>query len=149
MKNALAIAAVALALLPIAKTSADPVEDGIYVKVPEGALVRAADDARVFMVDRGVLRHITGNAFGRLYRDFGVVTTIVEIPEHLVGEPLGTGTRLVRAKGTAHVWLIDNAETKRHVSDVPVFDRYRFDWGHVQLVDANEIDFLPIGPRLE
>ena len=88
MKNALAIAAVVLALLPIANTSADPVEDGIYLKVSEGTLVRAADDARVFMVDRGVLRHITGNAFERLYRNFGVVTTIVEIPEHLVGEPV-------------------------------------------------------------
>lgn len=150
MTRALGLAAVGLVLLwPFTRTSADPVAAGMYLKVAEGTLVKGPDDPRVYLVDRGVLRHVSGTAFGRLYAGFGGICTVIEVPEYLVGEPLGEGTRLVRAEGDAHVWLVDNGRTKRHVSDIPVFDRYGFAWRHVQIVAPEQIGFLPVGPRLE
>ena len=150
MTRTLGIAAVGLMLLlPVTRTNADPVAAGMYLKVAEGTLVKAPDDPRVYLVDQGVLRHVSGTAYGRLYADFGGICTVTEVPESLVQEPLGEGTRLVRAKADAHVWLIDNGQTKRHVSDVPVFNRYGFSWRHVQIVALEQIDSLPVGPRLE
>ncbi len=131
----------------IAHTSAGSGPVGALLHVADGTLVKTADDTAVYLVDGGVLRHITADAFQRLYPDFSRVCTVVSIPRHLVQQPLGTGTRLVRAKDRAAVWLIDNGHTRRVVANIPAFNRWGFSWSRVQVVPAEEIDFLPVGSR--
>jgi hypothetical protein len=140
---------VGLALMwPVAHTRAESVVAGIHLQVADGTLVKAPADPRVYLVDRGALRHVTGTSYRRLYAGFRGICTVVEIPHHLVQEPLGDGTRLVKTRDDPHVWLVDNGHTKRHVSSVPVFRRYGFSWHRVQIVPPEMIDFLPEGPRL-
>ena len=82
MTRTLGIAAVGLMLLwPVARTNADPVTAGMYLKVAEGTLVKAPDDPRVYLVDQGVLRHVSGTAHGRLYADFGGICTARSIQQ--------------------------------------------------------------------
>jgi len=133
----------------IAHTSAGSGQAGALLHVANGTLVKTADDPTIYLVDGGVLRPITANAFQTLYADFRRVCTVVSIPQHLVQQPLGAGTRLVKAKDHPGVWLIDNGHTKRHVADIPAFTRWGFTWSRVQVVPAEEIDFLPVGSRLE
>ncbi|MHC4137023.1 MAG: hypothetical protein ACYTDU_12720 [Planctomycetota bacterium] len=133
----------------IAHTSAGSGPAGALLHVANGTLVKTADDPAVYLVDGGVLRHITADAFQALYPDFSRVCTVLSIPQHLVQQPLGAGTRLVRAKGHPTVWLIDNGHTKRPVADIPAFTRWGFTWPRVQVVPAEEIDFIPVGSRLE
>ena len=149
MTRTLGVAVLGFVLLwPIARTGADPVATGIYLQVADGALVKAPDDTRVYLVDRGVLRLFTGKSYERLYTDYDRICTVVEIPRHLVQAPLGNETRLAKTKDDAHVWLIDNGHTKRHVSSVSVFCRYGFSWHCVQIVPPEEIDYLPTGSPL-
>ncbi|MEM8882543.1 MAG: hypothetical protein AAGD14_00570 [Planctomycetota bacterium] len=144
------LVALLVALFVVATSRAGtPPASGVHLELVEGTLVQEAGRAEVFLVDRGTLRHITGDAFDRIYRDFRRVVTVVRVPRHLVGQPLGNGTRLVRGKGDPAVWLIDNGETKRHVANEPSFRGRGFVWSKVQIVDPGEIDFLPIGPRLD
>jgi hypothetical protein len=133
----------------IAQTSAGSGQAGVLLHVANGTLVKTADDPAIYLVDGGVLRHITADAFQTLYPDFRRVCTVVSIPRHLVQQPLGAGTRLVRAKDHPTVWLIDNGHTKRPVADIPAFTRWGFTWPRVQVVPAEEIDFLPVGSCVE
>ena len=120
--------------------------DGTFLQVVDGTLVKDVDDSTVYVVDRDVLRPVTWAAFRKLYADFRGVATVVAIPRHLVHEPLGDGTRLVKTKDDPAVWLVDNGRTKRHVVS---FRRRGFVWPKVKIVKPEEIDFLPVGPRLE
>ena len=126
-----------------------PAPTGTFLQVADGTLVKEADDPTVYVVDRGILRPVTREAFGKLYPDFRGVATVIAIPNHLVHEPLGDGTRLVRAKDDPTVWLVDNGRTKRPVANPASFRRYGFVWPKVEIVKPEEIDFLPVGPRLE
>ena len=138
------------ALLMWAASRADsPTPTGTFLQVVDGTLVKEADDSAVYLVDRGVLRHVTGGAFGKLYADFRGVVTVVTIPQHLVHQSLGNGTRLVRAKGDATVWLVDNGLTKRPVMSLVSFRRHGFAWSKVEVVRREEIEFLPVGSPLE
>ena len=138
----------ALLLLPSAHTRAAAVTAGIHLQVADGTLVKTADDATVYLVDRGVLRPLINRSYAQLYTDYKRICTVVEIPPSLVREPLASETRLVRAEGHAHVWLIDNGHSKRHVSSLAVFHRYGFSWSRVQIVPPEAVDYLPTGSPL-
>ena len=139
----------ALLLLPSAHTRASAVTAGIHLQVADGTLVKTADDATVYLVDRGVLRPLGSTSYAQLYTDYKRICTVVEVPLSLVKQPLASETRLVRAKDAAHVWLIDNGHSKRHVSSLAVFRRYGFSWSRVQIVHPDTIDYLPTGSPLE
>ncbi len=118
--------------------------EGVFLHVRDGARVRVHDEATVYFVDRGVLRPLTYAAYRNLFaRDWRGITELVDVPGHLVGQPLNEKTRLVKV-GTK-VWLIDNGETKRHVSSVDAFDACGFSWHRVKSVTDRDIADLPEG----
>jgi len=138
--------AVALLLvLPAAFAASPAPPEDVYLPVVDGTLVRQSDEPMVYLVERGRLRPIVGHAFDRLWAGFERVCQVRRIPRTKIGDPLGTGTRLARVRGHAHVWLIENGTRKRHVSDIPVFERYGFRWGKVEWVSLEEIEALPTG----
>ena len=138
----------AFLLLPSAHTGAAALTEGIHLQVADGTLVKTEDEATVYLVDRGLLRPMVGKSYAQLYTNYSRICTVVEIPLSLVREPLASETRLVRAEDDAHVWLIDNGHSKRHVSSLAVFQRYGFSWSRVQIVQPETVDYLPIGAPL-
>jgi len=143
-----AFGVVVVLFLAVGGTRADPAPGGTFLEVADGMRVRQAGRPEVYLVDRGVLRHFTERAYERLYPDFRGVCIVLSIPRHLVTEPLGAGTRLVRAPHDPHVWLIDNGQVRRHVASPEAFAHYGFSWALVRTVPPEEIDYLPEGPRL-
>lgn len=139
-------AAALLLLLPVVLAASPAPPDDVYLPVVDGTLVRESGHPMVYLVDRGRLRPVVGTAFDRLWGDFTRVCEVRRIPKTKVADPLGTGTRLARVKGHAHIWLVENGKVKRHVSDIPVFDRYGFRWGRVEWASLGEIGALPTGP---
>ncbi len=141
--------AVVLFVLLSMAWSADPAPPrGVSLRLADGSLVRKLDQARVYLVDGDKLRPFTGKAFEQLYAGFAGVTKVHRVPERSIGDPLGDGTRLVRAHGQERVWFIDNGKRKRPVSDLAVFKRYGFCWPRVQRVALEEIADLTTGPAL-
>jgi hypothetical protein len=140
-------AAIVVALVAI--TSAGAPARGVFLEVVEGTLVKEIDSKDVYLVDKGGVRLLSKAAYERLYADFRGVCTVVSIPKNLAGEPLDTGTQIVKTEGAPHVWLLDNGRTRRHVSSPATFERYGFSWPLVRTVRPDEIDYLPEGPRLE
>jgi hypothetical protein len=139
----LILAGVAIA----AAAAAAPQPEGVFLNVRDGARVRVHDEATVYFVDRGILRHLTYLAYRNLYpNDWRGITELVDAPPHLVGRGLNEKTRLVKVGKT--VWFIDNGETKRHVSSVDAFDACGFSWHRVKAVTARDIADLPEGPPL-
>ena len=137
-----------LFLLPVALSASPEPPRRLRLELADGSLVRELGKPRVYLVDRNKLRPFTGRAFETLYADYRGVCMVRRIPESRIGDPIGTGTRVVRVKGHAEVWLIDNGKTKRHVSDVPVFERFGFTWPRVATVTLAEMEKLPTGPAL-
>ena len=121
--------------------------EGVFLHVRDGARVRVHDEATVYFVDRGVLRHLTYAAYRSLFPgDWRGITELVDVPRHLVGNPMNEKTRLVMVEGK--VWLIDNGETKRHVSSVDTFNACGFSWRRVKSVKDRDIADLPEVPPL-
>ena len=121
--------------------------EGVFLHVRDGARVRVHDEATVYFVDRGVLRHLTASSYRSLFpNDWRGITELVDVPLHLVGQPLNEKTRLVMVDGK--VWLIDNGATKRHVSSVDTFEACGFSWHRVKRVKERDIADLPEGMPL-
>jgi len=144
-----AFGVVVVLFLAGAGTRASPALGGAFLEVADGMRVREAGTPHVYVVDRGVLRHLTREAYDQLYPDFRGVCVVLSIPRHLVTETLGKGTRLVKTADDPCVWFLDNGQVRRAVASPEAFEHYGFSWALVRTVPPEEIDYLPVGPRLE
>ncbi len=134
----LVIAVAALAAGIATSVSASPEPSGLYLNVANGARVmKTPGKNSVYMVDRGVLRHVHYDAYVRLWEGWGGITLVNAIPETAVGEPVRGSTRLVQVKGEREIWFIDNDRVRRHLRS---FRLTRFSKKKVQAITAEELE---------
>ena len=149
--QALALAGVALGAglgLAHAARAASSEVDGLYLEVRNGQRVKPYDDAGVYLVDRGVLRHLTYETYTRLFDGWGGICTINELPATVLGEKLTDHTRLVKTSKKTTVWLIDNGRVRRAFDSPKFFGANGFAWSKVQLVSESELEEYPIGDTI-
>ncbi len=111
--------------------------------IVDGSRVMKMSGDTVYFVDDGELRPMRYAAYKNLFRGWGGIGKIGEVPEEMLGETMTGKTRLVRVKGERHVWLIDNGKTRRHVREMLDFSRKL-----IEPVAWSEILEYPEGPSI-
>ncbi len=119
---------------------------GIHLELVNGQRVKTLDNTAVYVVDRGILRHVTYPAYTRMFSGWGGIAHVAEIPDSWVGERLGMGTEIVRVHGEKTVWLIDNERTRRAFTTAALFGPNGFSWSKVKIVEQEWIQRFPRGP---
>jgi hypothetical protein len=122
---------------------------GVWLQVRDGTRVKTRDSETVYLADQGVLRPITYDAYVKLWKGWGGIIEVIDVPTALVGARLEPGARLVKSKDDVAVWLVDAGSTKRVILDPTTFNAYGFSWGLIETVPADEIERLSTGPRIE
>lgn len=118
---------------------------GVELLQPDGVRVKVAGTTTIYLVDQGRCRPLTHAAYLRLWREFGSVRVVGAVPEELVGEMLGAGTRLVAPVGTTELWLIDNAKVKRRVTSFAAAAAWGFATERTEAVSREVLAAFPEG----
>jgi len=123
---------------------------GMYLHVTNGGRVKTPQKTAVYMVDRGVLRHVHYAAYTRLWDRWGGITLVNEIPATSVGEPIRGTTRLVRIAGERAVWYIDNDRVRRSVPTFYASGIYapKFSGKKVEAISRESLLAYEEGPEL-
>ena len=154
LRSGLAVAALAAATLiggfalGRAPAAASGVPHGLYLEVRNGQRVKPWNSDAVFLVDRGVLRHITYDAYTALFDGWGGIATINEAPATVIGEGLGKGTRLVKSPSRTTVYLIENDRLLRAFDSARCFGANGFSWGKVRKISDAALAEYETGPTI-
>lgn len=99
-----------------------------------GALIKAADSSRVYLVDgTGMRRWIaTGDDFFRLFDSWSSVVTWSETGCVKEGLPL-LDTGLMKYRDRPEIYIVDNGQW-RWIPNPATFNQYHFSWTKVQIV---------------
>lgn len=115
------------------------------------------DNGTVYLVDRGLLRHVPGEAFasGGIFASWFRVRDVADgCPDstsfgpYLTGTALPSTAELIRQTGTAAVYLLEGS-TKRHVTDTEVMSKYKFDWSKVHDKTSTQMNSYATGDPIE
>jgi len=72
----------------------------------------------------------------------------VDIDEIPLAMQISSGAILVRADGTAPVYLVDQG-TKRWITSPAIMDKYNFAWGRVYVLPPASVYPIPVGPNID
>jgi hypothetical protein len=110
----------------------------------DGFRIRNDDDGAIYLMLDGAMRHIPNpDIYWRLFRteDYRHCRGIAPYP---VGEPLSDNAVLVKCEDNPKVYmLVDNV--KRWIASAPVFERFGFDWGKIQIRQPDELRAIADG----
>jgi hypothetical protein len=111
-----------------------------------GLRVKSPASPELFVIDPDGLRRYIPNpgTYNSLFRDWNGIVVDINVNEISRGADLTSGAVLVRAAGTAPVYLISNGQ-KRWITSPAVMDKYHFNWNTVLQVPAALVDFIPTG----
>jgi hypothetical protein len=113
----------------------------------DGALVQIPGDDAIYLVDRGVRRHVpNADTFNRLFRSW-VFSVGADWSSLAAGLPIASDAYLARSANAPEVYFVEYGQ-KRHVMNAAVMDRYNFDWGKIQVVSDATIAALKLGDPL-
>ncbi len=124
-----------------AQASSDPVPylvnnelNGLRVKVP--------GDDRVYLIDRGVRRHIPDiYVFQRLFHDTNYIEGYYWAYLDM-GSDIDVNAQLVNPIGGGPVYLLE-WNTKRHITSPDTMNRYNFAWNHIVSYPQWVLDRIP------
>lgn len=106
---------------------------------PDGALIRAEDDYKIYLVFNGKKRWLKNidvfNSYGFKWQDIKAVN-----PATARKMPLNN---LVRMEGDIKVYALNDFGYKRHIINPSIFNSYGLKWDDVVTVSAKEIDSYP------
>ncbi|MBI4837038.1 MAG: hypothetical protein HY813_01365 [Candidatus Portnoybacteria bacterium] len=123
----------------IKKISADELES-----YSTADLIKAGDSADVYLVVGGMKRHILSadvfNSYGFDWNDIATVstTTLTDYP----------GVQLIKLAGDAKVYLLSGGK-KHWISSASVFEKRKFNWNAVVIVNNVEADAIPTGENVQ
>lgn len=109
--------------------------------IPEGSLIRASNDYKVYIVNKGFRRHIMSSAIFSFYGHLGF--SVVKVIEPLKVQGYQE-SRLIRAAGDPKVYEIFSDGRKRWIPTAQEFISREFDWNAIFEVNTREINFYPI-----
>jgi hypothetical protein len=122
-------------------SSPRPDLNGLRVKLP--------NRPEIYLIDRGYRRWVPNpGTYNNLFRDWNGIVVDIDIDEIPMGPGISSGAVLVRAAGTAPVYLVDQG-VKRWIVSPAMMDRYHFAWNRVYVLPAGSVDPIPVGPNID
>jgi len=114
------------------------------VKYPLANLIKLSDDPKVYVVGKGLVRHVPNpEVFNSYNFSWGDIITVspTELKEY--GQ-----ANLIRGIGEAKVYLVENGK-KRWVETAEIFTKKSYDW--LKIVEINEIELkaYPTGSNIK
>jgi hypothetical protein len=103
---------------------------------------------RIWIIDGGYRRQIEATTYASLFADLlGLIgdPAINQVP---IGLPLPAGAHLAQAGNTNAVFLVENNACRRLILSPSVFNRWYFNGGSVQPIDAPVLQAIPVGPDI-
>ena len=110
------------------------------VKYPLANLIKLSDDPKVYVVGKGLVRHVPNpEVFNSYNFSWGDIITIspTELKEY--GQ-----ANLIRGIGEAKVHLIENGK-KRWIKTAEIFQKYGYEWSKIVEVNETELGTYPMG----
>lgn len=123
--------------------------------LPDGTLIKAADDEKIYLIEDGRKRWITDSTtFVARGYDWGKVIIVdkLELGIYWDGENISGGSGAIRegslVKGSGpEVYLIENGK-RRWIQDERAFAQYGFDWSEITRVNDQEFFQFSEGAKL-
>jgi hypothetical protein len=113
-----------------------------------GTRVRAPGTATVYLIDNGFRRAVPNvPAYEALFRDWECIVENVDVEAIRLGDPLGEVCCQIRSGESSGVYFV-GGNTRRHVANPQVMDKYRFSWGAIRDVSCEELGRWPKGETL-
>jgi hypothetical protein len=114
-----------------------------------GLRVKFPNQPEIYLIDRGYRRWIPNPAtYNNLFRDWEGIVVDIDINEIPLAPQITSGAVLVRADGTAPVYLVDSG-VKRWIVSPAMMDKYYFNWNRVYVLPAGSVDPIPMGPNID
>jgi hypothetical protein len=116
--------------------------------ITNGLLVRAEGRAEIYLCMDDSLHHIPDpETFDRLFHSGAHVSLMQDSILHLTstGDPLA-GAYLAKGSGD-EVYLIYH-ETRRHITSMEVFNRFRFEISKIRIMEEDDLLKIPAGKPL-
>ena len=132
-----------LGIQPVSAHWANPRPDlnGLRIKLP--------NRPEIYLIDRGFRRWIPDpGTYNNLFRDWNGIVVDIDIDDIPLGPAITSGAVLVRAAGTAPVYLVDQG-VKRWIVSPAIMDQYYFAWNRVYVLPAGSVDPIPVGPNID
>ncbi len=118
-------------------------------KYPDGSLIRAAGDPRVWLIQNGRKRWFTNSTVFTSGYSFADVISVPS--DHLLLYPTGTEISYpnysLLASPSGGIYLLSN-DTKRPIKSRQAFNAAGFDWGRIIHVDWKELNKYPDGTEV-
>jgi hypothetical protein len=76
------------------------------------------------------------------------VVVDIDITDIPLAPQITSGAVLVRAAGTAPIYLVDQG-LKRWIVSPATMDKYYFAWNRVYVLPAGSVDPIPVGPHID
>lgn len=114
-----------------------------------GLRVKMPNRPEIYLIDRGYRRWVPNPmTYNNLFRDWNGIVVDINIDEIPLAPQITSGAVLVRAAGTAPVYLVD-AGVKRWIVSPAMMDKYYFAWNRVYVLPAGSVDPIPVGPNID
>ncbi len=117
-----------------------PVEEEEIINKALVNLIKAPDDSKVYIVGKGLIRHIPNpEVFGSYGFNWGdiVIVSPTELKEY--GQ-----ANLIRGIGEAKVYFIEDGQ-KRWIETAESFQKRGYDWSKITEVNKTELDAYSTG----
>jgi len=121
-----------------------PVEEEEIINKALVNLIRIPDDPKVYVVGKGLVRHIPNpEVFSSYGFNWGDIVTVspAELKEY--GQ-----ANLIRGIGEAKVYLVENGQ-KRWIETAETFQKRGYDWSKITEVNNTEINAYPTGGEIK
>jgi hypothetical protein len=109
-----------------------------------GRRLMSSIDSEIYIVDRGgYRRRIADHAtYVRLFRDWsGIMET--DVDRVALGEPIGSGTVLVRGDNSSSIYIIDQGR-RRLITSIAVMEKYWFNWERISVMDQSILESIAV-----
>lgn len=114
-----------------------------------GLRVKFPNRPEIYLIDRGYRRWVPNPmTYNNLFRDWNGIVVDIDINEIPLAVQISSGAILVRADGTAPVYLVDQG-TKRWITSPAIMDKYYFAWGRVYVLPPASVYPIPVGPSID
>jgi hypothetical protein len=114
-----------------------------------GLRVKFPNQPAIYLIDRGYRRWIPDPAtYNNLFRDWNGIVVDIDIDEIPLAPQITSGAVLVRADGTAPVYLVDQG-MKRWIVSPAMMDKYYFAWNRIYVLPRGVVDPIPVGPNID
>jgi len=142
MKNAfkeLALLLLLLLILPVAFYTHSYISSAAQTSYPDGTLIRAKDDYRIYTVFDNKKRWIKNID---VFDSYEFEWNDIKVLDSKAVEKL-LMNNLVRVEGSIEVYALNDNGYKRHIKDPDVFDSYGFKWSDIAPITNVEIENYP------